>query len=119
MKETDILKKYIADKYGSISKFLKKEKFSYQDLDTVFGRKYTFHEIAVGLAVCGYLKIDAAELFCHNEIVSSETEAENGENDKDSKKSLDDIIKEKYAGLSEDKRKKALDFADYIFENGV
>ena len=117
MKENDILKKYIADKYGSISKFLKKENFSFQGFETALNKKDIFHEIAVGLRVCGYLKIDAAELFCNNEIVS--TEPPNNEDDKESKKSLDEIIKEKYAELSGDDRKKALDFADYIFKNGV
>lgn len=115
MKTNDILKKYIIDKYGSVSKFLKKEKFSPQDLNTMFYKQDIFHEIGIGINVCGFLNIDAVKLFCQNEIAVLENEKDNAS--EDLKMSLDDTIKEKYAKLNADEQKRALDFANYILEN--
>jgi len=117
MKNNDILKDYIIKKYGSISKFLKKEKFSHQDLETVLQKKDIFREIGIAIKICRFLNIDTAKLFCRHEIFFLENEKDNASEDLN--KSSDDIIKEKYAKLNEEDRKKALDFADHIFENGI
>ena len=117
MKKSDILQKYIIDKYGSIAKFLKKEKFSRQELEIVFQKKEFFHELSIGVKICGVLNIDAVRLFCKNEIAVLENGKEKELNET-SNMSLDDIIKEKYSQLDEDDRKKALDYAEYIFKNG-
>ena len=118
MKKNDILKKYILTKYGSVAKFVKKEKFSKQDLDTVFQKDEIFHEIGIGIKVCEVLNIDVEKLFCRNEIfILADNSAENSVASENI--SLDDAIKEEYAKLSPDERKKALDFADLILENGI
>ena len=115
MKNNDTLKKYITDKYGGAKKFLKKENFSPQDLETMLHKKDIFHEISIAVKVCGFLNIDAVKLFCENEIAILEKENA----DKYSDLSLDEVIKEKYAELNADGQKKALDYANYIFENGI
>ena len=118
MKKNDTLKKYILTKYGSVSKFVKKENFSKQDLETVFQKNDIFYEIGIGIKVCGGLNIDAEKLFFRNEILVLENKiAENAVELINI--SLDDAIKEEYAKLSPDERKKALDFANLILENGV
>jgi len=113
--KNDILKKYIIDKYGSIAKFLRKEKFPPYSLETVFQKNDIFYEMGIGINICRVLNIDAGKLFCHEEIV----ELGNGKsNDTGSSFSMDDIIKEKYANLNADERKRVSDYTDYIFENG-
>jgi len=109
--KNEILRKYIIDKYGSIPKFLKKEKFSQYCLETVLQKNDIFYEIGIGIKICAALNIDAEELFCRNKII----ELNNGASEN---MSTDDIIKEKFADLDEDDRKKVLEFADYIFETG-
>ena len=121
--KNNILKKYIINKYGSISKFLKKEQFSPYHLETVLQKNDIFYEIGVGINICAVLNIDAKRLFCYNEIVeispANEDKNEIRENpDVKSDLSLDDIIKEKYADLNKENRKKVLDYANYILENG-
>ena len=115
MKKNDVLKKYIRDKYGSTSKFLKKEKFSHQHLEIMLDKKDVFHEIGIAVKVCCFLGIDASKLFCEKIIASAEKD---GNENPEPVLSLDDMIKEKYAGLSKDKRKKILEYADYIYANG-
>ena len=118
MKKNDILKKYILIKYGSVANFVKKENFSKQDLETVFQKSDIFYEIGMGIKVCDGLSIDAEKLFCRNEILALDNG--NAETPVDSANlSLDDAIKEEYAKLSPDERKKALDFANLILETGV
>ena len=119
--KNDILKKYIIDKYGSVAKFIKKERFSSYHLETVFHKNDIFYEIGIAIKICAVLNIDAKMLFCHNEIIGrdsiddfEDTPAEN----LSLSVYLDDIIKEKYAGLNKENRKKVLDYASYIFENG-
>jgi len=115
----DILKKYIIKKYGGITKFLKKEKFSPRYLEIMLQKNDVFYEIGIGVKVCAVLNIDAKRLFCDGEIVETD-KLENGAGEKPNENlSIDDIIKEKYASLDEDNRKKALDYANYIFENGI
>ena len=113
-----VLKKYIRDKYGSVHKFSKKEKFPQTDLEIMFDKKDVFHEIGIGVKMCGFLNIDAGRLFCKNEIAAAQNSRNNGANANFTKLSLDDTIKEKYARLDADKRKKILEYANYIFENG-
>lgn len=91
MKNNDILKKYIIDKYGNIPKFLKKENFSPQDLETVLHKKDVFHEVGIGIKICGFLNIDAEKLFCRNEIDVLENNKDKASEDLNM--SLDDIIK--------------------------
>jgi len=122
MKINDIIKKYIADKYGSVNIFLKKQKFPQQRLETVLQKSGIFYEISIGIRVCGVLRIEAAELFCRNEIVPlkhNDTENTDTNKNKNPNKniSLDDAIKKKYARLSAANRKKVLDYADFVFEN--
>ena len=118
MKKNDTLKKYILTRYGSVAKFVKKENFSKQDLETMFHKSDIFHEIGIGIKVCDGLNIDAEKLFCRNEILTLNNE--NAETFVDfAGLSLDDAIKEEYAKLSPDERQKALDFANLILENGV
>ena len=117
MRNNVLLKQYILNKYGSIAKFLKKEKFSPQDLETVFNNNNIFHEMGMGIKICRALNIDAERLFCHNEIAALKSGSEENA-DGSLNMPLDDIIKEKFALLSDEKRKKALDYADFIFENG-
>ena len=114
----DILKKYIINKYGSIAKFLKKEKFPPGHLETILQKDDIFNEISMGLKICAALNIDAKKLFCHNEIVETDKLKSEAQKIQDENLSLDDIIKNKYAGLDEDNRKKTLEYANYIFENG-
>ena len=115
----NILKNYIIKRYGGIAKFLKKEKFPQCDLETVLQKNDIFYEIGIGLKICGFLNIDAERLFCHSEILELERfEEKPDENIIDLSLPLDDIIKEKYANLSDDDRKKVLEYADYIFETG-
>jgi len=114
MKKNDIMKKYIITKYGSISKFLRKEKFSPQYLEIMLDKKDVFHQIGIGIRVCGFLNINAVKLFCNNQIALTE-KAEKEITDADL--SLDEIIKQKYAELDKDKRKKVLDYANHIFES--
>jgi len=118
MKKGDILKKYIMDKYGSLSKFSKKEKYSPQHLEIMIEKKDVFHEISIGLRVCKFLKIDAGRLFCEKEIVSAENGKNGDEEERFAKLSLDDKIKEKYAELDEESQQKVLDYVEYIYENG-
>ena len=118
MKKNDTLKKYILTKYGSVAKFVKKENFSKQDLETVFEKNDIFYEIGIGIKVCDGLNIDAERLFCRNEILALENDNIAPAVDFASL-SLDDAIKEEYAKLSPDERQKALDFANLILENGV
>ena len=118
MKKNDILKKYILARYGSAAKFAKKENFSAQALETVFQKSDIFHEISIGIKLCGVLKIDTGKLFCQNEILILKNESA-GNTAGLINLSLDDAIKEEYAKLSPDERKKALDFANLILENGV
>jgi len=113
MNKNDILKKYIIDKYGSIVKFLKKEKFSPQDLETVLRKKDIFHEIGIGIKVCGFLNIDPVKLFCRQELIVLESTS--GENT-EVKLSLDDTIKEKYASLNADEQKELLDYVEYMIQ---
>ena len=116
--KNDILKKYIINKYGSIAKFLKKEQFSPNRLETVLQKNDIFHEISIGVKICAVLNIDAKMLFCHNKIIEKDKLKNGGRENPYENLSLDDIIKEKYANLSEEDRKKVLDFANYIFEIG-
>jgi len=114
--KNDILKKYIINKYGSILKFLKKEKISPYYLETVLQKNDIFYEISIGVKVCSVLNIDANSLFCYEEILElpnniSQNTAEN--------LTVDDIIKEKYLNLNPEERKKVFDYANYIFENGI
>jgi len=118
MKKNDTLKKYILSKYGSIARFVKKENFSKQDLETIFQKSDIFHEIGVGIKVCGVLNIDAEKLFCKNEIVILENSAARNTGEP-ANLSLDDAIKEAYAKLSPDERQNALGFADRILETGL
>ena len=114
MKKNDVLKKYIISKYGSISKFLKKEKFPHQHLEIMLDKKDVFYAIGIGVKICGFLNIDAVKLFCENEIAAIESiEKKNA----DTKPSLDDIIKEKYAKLDGEKQKKVIEYANYIFDS--
>lgn len=115
--KNEILKEYIVNKYGGLTKFANKEKFSMQYLETVIDKKDIFHEIGIGIKVCEYLNIDAEKLFCENVIAVTEN-SEKDTADAYVGKSLDDIIKEKYAKLSEENQKKALDFTEYILANG-
>jgi len=119
MKKNDVLKKYIINKYGSVSKFLKKEKFPQQHLEIMLDKRDVFHQIGIGLKVCGFLNIDAAKLFCGNEIAAAETGGEKNQDADMSGWSIDEIIKEKYARLSEDERKKTLEYANDVFENMI
>ena len=116
--KNNILKKYIICKYGSIAKFLKKEKFSPHYLETVLEKSDIFYEIGIGIKICAVLNIDAEKLFCHGKIVELKKSSHDNNDSATENLSLDDIIKAKYAGLSKDERKKVLDFADYIFEEG-
>ncbi|MCL1858942.1 MAG: hypothetical protein FWF92_06875 [Oscillospiraceae bacterium] len=114
--KNDVLKKYIITRYGSLSKFLKKEKFSPHHLEIVLHKNDIFYEIGIGIKICAVLNIDAERLFCHNEIIELNNDFQ--ENNPEESLSLDEIIKEKYARLDEERRKKVLDFANYIYENG-
>ena len=124
----NILKKYIIKKYGSMAKFLKKEQFSSYHLETVLQKNDVFYEMSIGIKICAVLNIDAKMLFCHNEIVEiseiietveTKTETKDNPEEKNSSTSpLDEIIKEKYAELNKENRKKVLDYASYILENG-
>jgi hypothetical protein len=109
MKRNDVLKKHIKDKYGSAPNFIKKEKFPPKHLEIMFGKKDVFQEIEIGLKICAFLNIGAAGLFCRNEISDASAASNN----------LDNLIKEEYAKLSADKRKKVLEYADDIFKNGT
>ena len=114
MKKNDVLKKYIIEKYGSIAKFMKKENFPQQYLDTIFRKADIFHEIGIAIKVCAVLDIDVEKLFCGGEIAEPETGAGNTVENL----SLDEAIKEKYVSLNEDAQRKALDYTDFILENG-
>jgi len=111
------LRKYILAKYGGFAKFSKKEHFSTQYLETILNKKDILYEIGVGLKVARALNIDAEKLFCYCEIVP--LKSENPEDSEEEQiKPIDDIIKEKYFTLTEEERKKALDYAEFIFETG-
>jgi len=112
--KNDVLKKYITEKYGCASKFLKKENFPQEHLELMLVKKEIFHGMGVGIKICGFLNIDAVKLFCENEIAAIESiEKKNA----DTKPSLDDIIKEKYAKLDGEKQKKVIEYANYIFDS--
>ena len=113
MSKNDILKKYITDKYGSIVKFLKKEKFSPQDLETVLQKKDIFHEIGIGIKLCRFLNIGAVKLFCQKELLIRENA---GDENTNKNLSLDDVIKEKYANLNTDERQKLLAYVDHMIQ---
>ena len=119
--KSELLKNYIIKKYGSIPKFIKKEKFCPRQLETVLQKNGIFHEIGAAVKLCAFLNIDAERLFCRAEIVETDKTDKSGN---DAKKDpadnlpLNDRIKEKYAKLTEADRKKVLDYANYIFENG-
>ena len=116
--KNDILKKYIINKYGSVGKFLKKTNFPPYQLETVLQKDDIFHEISIGVKICAFLNIDARRLFCGGEIVELDKPDDGGLENLYENLSVDELIKIKYLNLSEDDRKKAADFADYIFENG-
>ena len=117
MNKNALLKNFIIEKYGSIPKFLKKEEFSGLDLETVFYKKNIFHEIGIGINLCKFLNFDVVRLFCHNEIVFIENIAPK-EFTEVKTIPADEIIKDNFVKLDAEKRKKVLEYADYLFEFG-
>ena len=116
MKKNNVLKDYIIQKYGSISKFACKENFSKQSLELLFQKKDFFYELGAVIKICGVLGIDPVKLFCGGEIASIENKKT--EEEFFSAMPLDEIIRYKYAMLSEGDRQKTLEYADYILAIG-
>ena len=71
-KKNSILKQFIIEKYGSISKFTKKEKVPRGDVEIILNKEAIFNEMNIGMKVCKALDIDAEELFCKGNIRTSD-----------------------------------------------
>ena len=69
-KKNAILKEFIIEKYGSISRFTEKEKVPRSDVDVILHKADIFTEMNIGIKVCNALNIDAEELFCKGNIMS-------------------------------------------------
>ena len=130
------IKEFIIEKYGSISKFTKKEKVPRGDVEIILHKADIFKEMNIGMKVCKALDIDAEELFCRGNIINTRTAAGSAESDlknidgigdKNSINSIDgimskdipsdEIIREKCLKLGGAEQRKILDFINSILEN--
>ena len=116
MKKNVVLENYIIETYGSVAKYLKKEKFPQQDLSVAVHKEDFFKKLVMGIKICGALKIDAAKLFCENEILVIKTEEEIKL--EESLMSTDKRVEAAFMRLGEEERRKVLDYAELIFEQG-
>ena len=129
-KKNSVIKEFIIEKYGSISKFTKKEKVPRGDVEIILHKADIFNEMNIGMKVCKALDIDAEELFCRGNIRT--TSVSNGltENNSDNLNKIDngynivnaglpsdDIIREKCLKLGGAEQRKILDFINSILEN--
>ena len=69
---SSVLKEFIIEKYGSISKFTRKEKLPRGDVEVILHKADIFNEMNIGMKVCRALRIDAEELFCRGNIKTSD-----------------------------------------------
>ena len=120
-KKNSILKDFIITKYGSISKFTKKEQVPRGDVEIILYKDDIFNEMNMGMKVCNALDIDVEELFCRGNIRIKTASQETGLNDINNKAyenmSAEEIIKAKCLKLGREEQRKILDFINSILEN--
>jgi len=109
-KKNAILKDFIIEKYGSISKFTRKEKVPRGDVEVILHKADIFNEMNIGMKVCKALDIDAEELFFKGNILSKTA----GRTDD---MPSEEIIKAKCLKLGAEEQKRILDFINKILEN--
>ena len=121
MQKNKMLRNHIMETYGTLARFRYKYKIPKHYTDIALEKKDFFHIIEIGLNLCSVLEIDPVKLFCEKEILVLTKEKTTDEILKDIEtlyNSSDDIIKEQYILLSEEDRKKALEYADFLYEHG-
>ncbi|MCL2773865.1 MAG: hypothetical protein FWD71_10995 [Oscillospiraceae bacterium] len=112
-----VLKEFIIGKYGSISKFTRKEKVSRGDLEVILHKADIFTEMNIGMKVCKALNIDAEELFFKGNIISKTDDSFNSINNTYDNMPLEEIIRAKCLKLGTEEQQKILDFINNILEN--
>lgn len=135
-KKSAILKEFIIEKYGSISKFTRKEKIPRGDVEIILHKADIFNEMNIGMKVCKALHIDVEELFCRGNIKTADastlsplsplssvlSDLPDGNSDGSSNITSqnmppDEIIRKKYLKLGEEEQRKILDYINSILEN--
>jgi len=109
-RKNTILKEFIIEKYGSISKFTRKEKVPRGDVEVLLHKADIFTEMNIGMKVCKALNIDAEELFFKGNILSKTADSS------DSMPS-EEIIKAKCLKLGAEEQRRILEFINKILEN--
>ena len=112
-----VLKEFIIGKYGSISKFTRKEKVARGDVEVILHKAEIFNEMNIGMKVCKALNIDAEELFFKGNIISKTDSNVSSINNVHDNMLSEEIIKAKCLKLGIDEQKKILDFINKILES--